>query len=526
MRQPQIAVCAVPMDEPSPMCDARAMAVIAGRTGRNILANFVGQAVASLVQLALVPVYVRYLGIEAYALVGLFAVVQAWATLLDLGITPTLGREMARFTAGILPVQALRDLLRSMALVYAALAATLGIGVALAAPYLASNWLQVEDLPVETVTSALSLLGVVVALRFSEGLFRGALMGLQWQVWANSATVILALLRSFGALAILVFVSPTITAFFVWQALVSLITLATYLIKLNWSLPKPPQRPRFSLAALSGVKGFAAGVFTASMLWLLLTQADKVILSKLLPLADFGYYMIAATLSAGLLLVSGPVVLAVAPTLVERHGRGDEAGLSAAYHGATQLVSVLLGPAALMLILYPHGVLFAWSGDPVMTEKAAQLMAVLAIGWLFNGLMQVPHQLQLASGWTSMAVRFNAVAAACMIPLLLWAVPLFGAVAAAAIWAAINLAYLAIIVPILHRHLLRGALMRFYAADLAMPLLGSALVLVPALLIRPADSASRLEWIMFILPVGALSLFASAMLADTVRVRVRALIGR
>ena len=77
---------------------------------RNIVANYVGQAIASLLALALVPVYIGYLGIEAYAIVGLFAVIQAWMVLLDLGMTPTLGREMARFSAGTVDRQTIHDL--------------------------------------------------------------------------------------------------------------------------------------------------------------------------------------------------------------------------------------------------------------------------------------------------------------------------------------------------------------------------------------------------------------------------------
>ena len=81
---------------------------------RNIAANYVGSGISALLSLALVPVYIRYLGIEAYALVGLFAVIQAWLALLDFGLTPTLGREMARFSAGALSAQAIHDLLRTL----------------------------------------------------------------------------------------------------------------------------------------------------------------------------------------------------------------------------------------------------------------------------------------------------------------------------------------------------------------------------------------------------------------------------
>ena len=84
---------------------------------RNLLANYLGQAWAALMGLAFVPLYIKYLGIEAYGLIGLFAVLQAWLSLLDMGMTPTLGREMARFTGGIHSNESIRDLLRSIEII-------------------------------------------------------------------------------------------------------------------------------------------------------------------------------------------------------------------------------------------------------------------------------------------------------------------------------------------------------------------------------------------------------------------------
>ena len=55
---------------------------------RNLIANYLGQGWTALMGLAFVPLYIQYLGIEAYGLIGLFAVLQAWLALLDMGLTP------------------------------------------------------------------------------------------------------------------------------------------------------------------------------------------------------------------------------------------------------------------------------------------------------------------------------------------------------------------------------------------------------------------------------------------------------
>lgn len=214
--------------------------------GRNVTANFLGQAWTVVIGLVFIPVYIRYMGVESFGLIGVFTLLQAWLALLDMGMTPTLNREMARFTAGAHTPQSIRDLLRSLELIALAMSAAIGVLVWAAADWLAADWLRVEKLPLETVSQAIALMGVVVALRFMEGLYRGAILGLQRQVFYNAANSLFATVRAVGALAVLAWVSPTIEAYFAWQGIVSLVSLATLAAAAHRELPRPPLPPRFS----------------------------------------------------------------------------------------------------------------------------------------------------------------------------------------------------------------------------------------------------------------------------------------
>ena len=62
---------------------------------------------------------------------------------------------------------------------------------------------------------ALTLMGIVIAFRFFEGIYRGSLYGLEKQVWYNISYAILTTLRYAGSVVILVFVSNSIEAFFI-----------------------------------------------------------------------------------------------------------------------------------------------------------------------------------------------------------------------------------------------------------------------------------------------------------------------
>ena len=486
---------------------------------RNIIANYFGQGITALLGLVFVPVYIHYLGMEAYALVGLFALVQSWLTLLDFGMTPTLSREMARFTAGAIPIQSVRNLLRSLEILCLSIAAAVGLTMILGSSSIASDWLQTAHLPIATVAHAMTIMAVVVALRFCEGIYRSALLGLQQQIWFNGASVVLAVLRSGGTVAVITLVSPTIEAFFIWQGLVSLLTLAAFGAKLYLALPNAPKPARFSWRALAEVRRFAGGMIGFSVLAVLMTQVDKLLLSRLLPLETFGFYMLASTVSGVVFLIVAPITQAVYPALVRQAIVGDTSRLSATYHTTTQLACIAIAPAAALLAAFPMTILFAWSNNARLATVAAPALALLTIGNFINGVMQIPLQLQLAYGWTRLVLTVNIAGVLILLPTLLWAVPRYGPIAAAAIWTALNVSNLLIQLPLMHRRLLPGEQWQWYRGDVCRPLAGAMFVVVPAALLRPDGLHDRAGSLVFLFGVGIAAVSGSILMTASMRQR-------
>lgn len=432
------------------------------------------------------PLYIKYLGVEAYGQIGVFAVLQAWLSLLDMGMTPALGREMARFMAGAHSSESIRDILRSIEIVAVAIAALMTCAATLGANWIATSWLKADGLPVEVVMQAFVIMGLVIGLRFVEGIYRSAIVGLQRQVIFNVVSGAMATLRWGGAAGILIWVSPTVEAFFLWQGLVSVATLGILCVVIYATLPQGERGGRFSVKALSTVSGFAGGMLGINLLALLLTQVDKTLLSTLLPLTEFGYYTLAATVAGALFMLIGPVTQAFYPKFCEMYAHGDIDKLADSYHKASQLVSIIAGSGAIVLIFFSEAFLRLWTQDDVLAESVAPLLSLLVLGNLLNGLMWIPYQTQLAHGWTSLSLKTNIVAVLLLVPAILWVVPLYGAIGAAWVWVALNAAYFAVGVQFMYKRILSCEKWRWYWQDTLAPLLAATTVvglirfLVPA----------------------------------------------
>lgn len=144
---------------------------------RNILANYASQLYSAGIGILILPLYIKYMGAEAYGLVGFFTMLQAWFALLDLGLTPTIARETARYHGGSMSALHYRQLFRALSTIFVGIAVIGGTALWLLAEPIAYKWLQVETLSMNAVVVAVQIMAVSVALRWLGGLYRGVITG-------------------------------------------------------------------------------------------------------------------------------------------------------------------------------------------------------------------------------------------------------------------------------------------------------------------------------------------------------------
>lgn len=483
---------------------------------RNIVANFIGTFWTALMGPALVSVYVRFMGIEAYGLVGILTTLQAAFTMLDLGLSMATNRELARLSVREHAAEEARDLVRTTETIYWAIAAVIAVIVIALSPLLAHRWIHAEHLSSGTIQQAFLVMGLILACQFPFALYSGGLIGLQRQVLLNAIMVGAATLRGVGSVLLLWRVSPTIQAFFAWQFVTTVLQTGVTAYFLWRSLPSATARPHFRRAIVRMLWTFATGLMGISFFALLLTQGDKVILSRLLTLEKFGYYTLAAVVASSLYLVIAPVFTAVFPRFTQLVATNDDRALRTLYHQSCQLISVLLLPAALVIAFFSREILRVWTRNPTIVENAHLIVSLLIIGTALNGLMNVPYALQLAHGWTRLALYQNMIAVALLMPLLVWSANRYGGVGAATIWIAVNAGYVLIGVQVMHTRLLRGEKRAWYLRDVGLPLVGSLVVVLAGRIFFPLHASTAVT-VMALVLVSLLALAATGILTSLVR---------
>lgn len=439
------------------------------RLSQNLLAGLVNSVWSAVVGLAVVPFYIKYLGIEAYGLIGFFVTFQAIFQLLDMGLAPTINREVARGYA-TKKMQSARNLLHTLATIYWLIAVIIAAFIYYIAPYIAKFWFQTKSLQQNNITQAVMLMGLIIASRWPVGLYMGALMGAQRLTITSGVNIVAISLANIGAIFILVYVSPTIQAFFIWQAMVGFI-YAVSMRFFAWRIIGNSRNTRFEVNEIKRIWRFSAGMMGVSTTGLVLLQIDKLLLSKLLTLDDFGRYALASVVASGLYVLLTPMFNAVYPRMSVMVAKGNFKELLGFYKDGTRLFLAILFPIAISISVFSDKLLYVWTEDQSLAIIASPIVSLLVMGTALNGAMHFPYALQLAFGESRLPLKINIILLSIMIPSIIVFVKTYGALGGAIAWAITNSVYLVVGTYITHNKILKGNAANWLFGDVGVPMI-------------------------------------------------------
>ena len=434
---------------------------------KNIAANYFGQFYVAIIGILLVPVYVSYMGAEAYGLVGFYVTLQAWFMLLDMGFTPTMARETSRYVGGALSDIELRNILRTLEGIFAVIA-VLGTGLMLfATNSIATQWLRVNDLSIAKVVESLILISLIISLRWMSGLYRGVIKGFEQIVWLNGFNVAISTVRFVFVVPVLVYIGTAPTIFFGYQLLVSVAEIILLLLKGYALLPRVETTAiNWDWKHLRGTIRFSLSHAFAGMVWVIATQTDKLIISGLISLSDFAYFTLAVLVASGVMIVTRPISGAILTRMTILHAEEDQVKLISLYRGATQMVAVISIPLVLIMSVFPQQVLFVWTGDYELASKVSSILALYAVG---NGVMVLaafPYLLQYAKGELGLHLIGNAIFVILFIPALYFLVKAYGMQGAGYAWITSNVLFFLLYVPIVHNKFAKGMHLKWLTFDI------------------------------------------------------------
>jgi O-antigen/teichoic acid export membrane protein len=441
------------------------------------------------------------LGIEAYGLIAFLLTLQNILQLFDFGLGPLVNRQVARFATSEASLKraGLGPFLTALEKWYWLVGLGLGVILYFAAPRLAGWWIRPEMLPDREILESAEIFALLLLFQWPSGFYQNALSGLQRQVILNAVQIPFSALTSLGGV-IFIWLGPrSVTALLSWQVAVCIIQLSV-VYALFWHSVGITRYAHSSMVQeLRNHWQFSAGMIGISVTGIAIVNLDRIILSRILPLSVFGHYSLALGLARGLFVLISPVFNAYFPRLSNLVSLGEKAAIRDCYHVATQLMLVMVVPAAAVLALFSGEIANLWLHDQALSKHVAPIGSLLAVGTCLNALTQVPYALQLAYARTGIGFYINLFLLVTLIPVTIIATITYGAVGAAWAWIVLNLTSVSIALPLTHRAFGVGNLTEWALVDVLPAILVALPIALAGRLLLSTDATHLVQ-------LGAVSL--------------------
>ena len=490
---------------------------------KNIFANYIGHIYILILGVAVTPLYWKYLGSEAYGLVGFFMLLLACSSIIDAGLSPTLGRQIAHERGSVNGGDNLKKLLKSFEIIFFTLAALVFLAILLSSHWISTYWIKSNSISQETIEFSIKLMGGIIGIRILSSLYRSGINGLERQIWLNTANIIFQTAKFVLALLVLIYLSADIIYFFYCQIIISIFELAIFIRYFYSKLPAGYLQYKigyvhFDWKSIRLVAPFTVGILYSTAIWIATSQVDRVILSKVLSLESFGYFSLIMVIASTINMLSTPIGAAIQPRMTYLLANGSGAAMLSIYRTATQLATLSVMTIAITIAMFSEPLVYAWTGNK---EIAAWSNEILFWFSLSNGILAIivfQYYLQVAHGRLRLHIFGCSLSALIEIPIIVYIAINYGALGVGIAWFVLRVIWLFFWVPVVHQKFAPGLHWDWFIKDV---LLISAAIFSISLLLRNFIvidfHSGRVEIFLQLIAIGLFTLSLSSIGSSFIR---------
>ncbi|CAB5151372.1 hypothetical protein D3OALGB2SA_4821 [Olavius algarvensis associated proteobacterium Delta 3] len=309
---------------------------------KNIVYNVFGQGASLVLSFIAVKYIFNILGKDALGIIYFTMTVNLLLnSVLSFGVTYTTVREVAAHTKT--NASYIRDFIRTSTSLYWGTYLGVAALIYIMAAWIVDHWIILESLEKPDAVYILRILGIAALLAFPKTLYESLLKGLQRMDITNFIDVSTTALQQAGMIAILLS-GGSLYMVIHWMALCYVLRIVVYLSVLTRYFPKPCFFPGFSMDVLRKNFHFTSRLIVSSLCASINQQADRLIISKLMPIGVMGYYGFVYGGLGRLRLLTGSVAQAVYPSFSALEKSGNRGTLLSQYRMAQDLVCFGLIP--------------------------------------------------------------------------------------------------------------------------------------------------------------------------------------
>lgn len=382
---------------------------------KNLLSGVFSKLVSLVLSLLFVPIFFKSLGNEAYGMIGVMTMILSGLGLMDLGLSNILSKELAQRKAANILGKSL-SLIRSIEWLYFLIGVIILIILVFASFVIVPVWLSSQDFPKSELTAIFLLIAAVIFVQWPISLYNSGLFGLDKQVIANLYASIFSVLKTLGAFVCLLIFGKTIYVFLIWLLGINLLYTLTLWVHFRKLLPRNDTPIIVGWQQLSEIKKMTLGFSVLGILVFVMTDVDKMIISKLLTLSQYGLYSFIFVIVTSYQLVSTTLKNAFFPDIAKDVMIRKPFSKFSRFNFYSKFFNFIFLPTSIFLFVFSKEILAVWSGDNSLSYTLNQSFQWLMLGSMFNGIMYTANNYLLAMERFSFLIKTYALTTVFFLP--------------------------------------------------------------------------------------------------------------
>lgn len=488
------------------------------RLSKNLIYNLLGQGFVLCLSLVAVRFIFRQFGDDVFGIIW-FALLLTTILVgaLELGVSTTTVREVAAHFHS--QPEYIRDLIRTASSLYWGAGLLLVVAICLLAPYLVGHWIHLRTIDRGSAVWTLRILSVMSLVALPRVLYASLFRGRQMMAFNNAIDIATTTVQQGGAVIVLA-LGGNVYVLAAWLSSAAALGVFAYIVAVARTFRPSALVPALSLSILRRNAPFTRHMMLISATSLVQMQSAQIIVTKLLPVAEFGFYGFASSMVNRMAFVAGAVAQAALPSFAEAVASSDQSTVLRRYRKLQDLVCYGTAPlfAGLCFAAVP---VLSYVFTPAVAEHLILPVILLSLGTWMNATLTIPYMLSVAMGRPDIASRLNVIALFLVLPVTFLLVVRLGLVGAAVSWVIYHLLAYVYMVPRLCAECLGSSFTRWYMNVvtpfcLAVILFGGAWILIGVGNPNPAVLAAG--YLSALAGFGAIAYFAvDRDLRDSVR---------
>lgn len=374
---------------------------------KNALFNGSSWGVTVLVNLAAVPIFIRYLGMEGYGIYLLLTGLFGYFGLLDFGLSDGVVKYVAHHME-LGDEGAVTESINA-ALVVQVVAGIIGIVALWTFNHQIIRALHVSSSLIRVAFMGLYVSAVGFLCKMLLNTFNAVLRGLQRFDILSKTTVGFSLATTITAVLVL-FAGGRLLEVIVATIVITSANLVTVIFLVRRYIPSYRHTFRVGGGAFGSLFSFGAYTFISKVAAALNSYFLQVVIAVILGAGAVAYFAVPLRVTTGLEAGLASLISVIFPFVSTLKARENLESLQKLYSTTSKYVVALSTPPYLFLILFSHRILRLWLGA-AFAEKSWLVLAFLAGNSLLAAWTMVPANTAFGTGDTKITATFSSIVA-------------------------------------------------------------------------------------------------------------------